>query len=65
LRHSQVWRGGSNWTLKHQRWLAGVRFDDRALAATYPHYRATVALRDDSLLAVEADLAPYCESRPA
>jgi transposase len=64
LRHSQVWRGGSNWTLKHQRWLAGLRFDDRALAATYAHYRATVALRDDSLLAVEADLAPYCDRPP-
>ena len=29
LRHSIVWRGGSNWTYKHQRWLASLRFDDR------------------------------------
>ena len=43
LRHSIVWRGGSNWTYKHQRWLAGLRFDDRALAATFAHLRATVA----------------------
>ncbi len=35
LRHSVVWRDGSNWTFKHQRWLAGLRFDDRALAATF------------------------------
>jgi transposase len=64
LRHSLVWRGGSNWTLKHHRWLAGVRFDDRALAATFAHYRATVALRDASLEAVEADLVPYFDRDP-
>src|SRR5262249_52430693 len=37
LRHSVVWRDGSNWMFKHQRWLAGLRFDDRALAATFAH----------------------------
>jgi transposase len=62
LRHSRVWRDGSNWTLKHQRWLAGLHFDDRALAATFAHYRATVALRDTSLAAVEADLVPYFDT---
>jgi transposase len=61
LRHSVVWRGGSNWTFKHRRWLAGVRFDDRALAATFAHYRATVELRDHSLAAIEEDLVPYCD----
>jgi transposase len=64
LRHSIVWRDGSNWTLKHHRWLASLGFEDRALAATFAHYRATVALRDSSLEAVEADLAPYCEREP-
>ena len=64
LRHSIVWRGGSNWTCKHQRWLAGLRFDDRALAATFAHYRATVALRDSSLEAVEAELTPYFDRDP-
>jgi transposase len=64
LRHSVVWRDGSNWTFKHQRWLAGVRFDDRALAATFAHYRATVELRDSSLAAIEEDLAPYCDRAP-
>jgi transposase len=61
LRHSVVWRDGSNWTFKHQRWLAGLRFDDRALAATFAHYRATVELRDQSLAAVEEDLTAYCD----
>jgi len=64
LRHSRVWRGGSNWTLKHHRWLAGVHFDDRALAATFAHYRATVALRDSSLEAVEGDLVQYLDREP-
>lgn len=64
LRHSLVYRDGSNWTLKHQRWLAGIVFDDRALAATYAHYRATVDMRDSSLDAVEADLAFYLRSEP-
>ncbi len=64
LRHSVVWRDGSNWTFKHQRWLAGLRFDDQALAATFAHYRATVELRDNSLAAIEEDLAPYCDRAP-
>jgi hypothetical protein len=38
LRHSVVWRDGSNWTFKYRRWLVGVRLDDRALAATFAHY---------------------------
>lgn len=64
LRHSRVWRGGSNWTFKHQRWLAAQHFDDRALAATFAHYRATVALRQSSLDAVEAELVPYQDRAP-
>ena len=64
LRHSRVWRGGSNWTFKHERWLATQHFEDRALAATYQHYRATVAIRHAALEAVEADLEPWCARNP-
>jgi transposase len=64
LRHSMVWRGGSNWTDKHHRWLAGLRFDDRALALTFAHYRATVQVRDAALESVEADLRPWCTRDP-
>jgi transposase len=46
LRHSLVWRGGSTWTQLHERWLAGLRFGDRALASTYAHYLAAVRLRE-------------------
>ena len=42
LRHSTIYRGGSNWTIRHERWLSGLHFEDKALAATFGHYRATV-----------------------
>jgi transposase len=64
LRHSTVWRGGSTWTDRHHRWLAGVHFEDRALASTYGHYLATVRLRDTALESVEADLTPWCDREP-
>jgi transposase len=64
LRHSTVWRGGSTWTDRHYRWLAGVHFEDRALASTYGHYLATVRLRDTALESVEADLTPWCDREP-
>jgi transposase len=64
LRHSLVYRDDSNWTYKHQRWLAAQHFEDRALAATYAHYRATVSLRDAALEAIETDLVPWCDRVP-
>jgi transposase len=64
LRHSLVYRDGSNWSYRHERWLGSLHFEDRALAATYAHYRATVSLRDSSLATVEADLLPYCDTEP-
>ena len=64
LRHSVIYRDGSNWTFKFERWLAGLHFEDRALAATFNHYRSTVQLRDSSLAAVEADLESYFDNEP-
>ena len=43
LRHSRMWRSGSTWTEWHYRRLAGVHFEDRALASTHGHYLATRA----------------------
>ncbi len=34
LRHGRVWRSGSYWTQAHERWIAGQRFDEPALAAS-------------------------------
>jgi transposase len=59
LRHDRIWRDGEAWTLKHERWLTGQRFDDPALQATYGHYRAVLAARDAELAALEADLAQW------
>jgi transposase len=64
LRHGRVRRDGSNWTLNHRRWLTAQHFDDRALAATFAHYRATLALRETSLDAVEADLITFHDRPP-
>jgi transposase len=64
LRHSMIYRGGSNWTIRHERWLQGLHFEDKALAATFAHYRSTVSLRDTALEAVEADLRDYFATDP-
>ena len=64
LRHSRVWREGSNWTVKHDAWLAAQRFDERALQTTFEHYRSVVLSRDAQLAAVEADLSGWMDQEP-
>jgi len=64
LRHSMIYRGGSNWTCRHERWLSSLHFEDKALAQTYSHYRSTVQLRDSALEAVEVDLRDYFATDP-
>ena len=64
LRHGRVWRGGSNWTVAHERWLAAQSFDEAALTTTYGHYRAVVLTRDAQLAAVEADLVAWFDREP-
>jgi transposase len=67
LRHSRVWRGGSNWTVKHEVWLRAQHFDEPALQTTFDHYRGVILARDAQLAAVEADLQmwfgkePFCD----
>jgi transposase len=64
LRHGRAWRGGNAWTLTHERWLLGQRFEEPALAATYAHYRAVLAARDAQLEAIQADLAVWYDRAP-
>ena len=64
LRHDRIWRGGQAWTVNHEQWLLGQRFDDAALRATYTHYRAMLVARDAELAAVEADLAYWYTHGP-
>ena len=64
LRHGHIWRGGSNWSIAHQRWLESQRFDERALELTYSHYRATLQTRQSALEAASADLLVFFERAP-
>lgn len=64
LRHGRVWRGGDNWTLKHQAWIGQQRFDDPALTATFNHYRATLSAREAAVAAIERDLVDWYPRAP-
>jgi transposase len=64
LRHDRIWRDGDPWTLAHEKWLLGQRFDEPALATTYGHYRASLTARDAELSAVETDLAHWFDHGP-
>ncbi len=64
LRHDRIWRDGKQWTVKHEQWLLGQRFDEAALRAAYTHYRAMLIARDAELAAVEADLAYWYTHGP-
>jgi transposase len=63
MRHGRIWRG-TYWTQAHERWLAGQRFDEPALAAALAHYRAALDTRRAELDAVEAELAPWAAREP-
>ena len=55
---------GSQWTVKHEAWLAAQHFAEPALKVTFDHYRATVCTREAALSAVEADLATFFDKVP-
>ena len=63
MRHGRIWRA-SSWTQAHERWIAGQRFDEPALAAALAHYRAALDTRLAELDAVEAELAPWAGREP-
>ena len=64
LRHGQVWRGGTRWTLKHHAWISSLSFDRPALQATLSHYRAVVEVRTAEVEAIERDLLAYSDLEP-
>lgn len=64
LRHGVVYRDGKQWTLRHEAWLAKLRFDDAALSRTFTRYRSTLSALDAELAAIESDLASYLERGP-
>jgi transposase len=63
LRHDRIWHDTA-WTLKHRQWLAGQRFTDAALQATYAHYRAVLDAREAELAALETDLTRWYTTGP-
>src|SRR5207302_397161 len=64
LRHGQVYRGGTYWTIAHEQWLGARRFTEAAVQTTFDHYRAVVLERDAALAAVSADLLPWRDREP-
>lgn len=64
LRHGRIWRGGSNWTAKHESWVRAQRFDEPAMTDTFNHYLATLSVRDAAVAAIEADLWPWTQRPP-
>ena len=64
LRHGRIWRGGDNWTLRHQAWIRSQRFEERAMEQTFAHYQATLAAREAAVTAIEADLVPWFDRQP-
>jgi len=64
LRHGRVWRGGDNWTLRHQAWIRSQRFAERALNETLAHYQATLSAREAAVDAIDADLAAWYDRAP-
>jgi transposase len=59
LRHGEVFRSASQWTLSHETWLGQRSFKDPALRLTFSHYRAVLDSIEAHLRAVEDDLVPY------
>lgn len=64
LRHGQIWREGSTWTMKHRAWLSERTFDEPAARATFSRYKATIECREAELEAIEADLAGFFDNEP-
>jgi transposase len=64
LRHSQIYRGGAQWTMAHEQWLRQQRFDDAAMQLTFGHYQHTLRCCDDQLGTINLDLAGYFHTGP-
>jgi transposase len=55
---------GVNWTQRHHDWLAGLRFDDRAVQTTLVDYLAAVQGLDQRATVLEATIAELAASGP-
>jgi transposase len=64
LRHSQIYRNGRQWTMRHEQWLRGLHFQDAALQLTFAHYQHTLGCCDGQLATINVDLAGYFTAGP-
>lgn len=64
LRHGRIWRGGENWTHKHEAWIRAQVFDEAAARVTFEHYRSTLLAREAAVDAIDSDLATWYSRAP-
>jgi len=64
MRHGRIWRGATYWTAAHRAWIAAQRYGEPALASAIGYYRATLAVREAELAALEAELIPWAAREP-
>jgi transposase len=65
MRHGRIWRGASYWTAAHRAWVAAQRrFGEPAPGAAIGYCRATLAVRETGLAAIEAELMPWAAREP-
>jgi transposase len=64
MRHGRIWRGATYWTAAHRSWIAAQRYGEPALASAIGYYRATLAVREAELAALEAELMPWAAREP-
>jgi transposase len=59
LRHNEVFRDGTAWTMRHEAWIGARHFEDKAVRAAFSFYRSGVVTKDATLEAITSELAVY------
>ena len=59
LRHNEIYRDGTTWTIRHESWLSSRHFEDRGVAAAFSFYRGELTRQDATMEAIGAELTPY------
>lgn len=59
LRHNEIYRDGTTWTMRHESWLKARRFEDKGVRAAFSFYRGEIERQEATLEAIDAELTPY------
>jgi len=62
VRHGHIWTGGSNWTLKHWKWMDGIRFGLEHERMVYEEYRSQIRALEERLTRLEEQVTETAES---